>query len=174
MAKTWMAAAEEHGIPAAFIIRDGVLIAWIMPPDEHGPAAGQDHGRRLGPQGQGAGERLVAKAKEKKMMGVQTKVYTPPPETRITRAPSPRSRKWPPAIPITSDEFDMVKFSCLGMLGEIDAAVAVGTKLVERYKEDSANLNAIAWGVLNPDAKPRPMPGSRRGRPRRRPPRPSS
>ena len=31
MARTWMAAAEEHGIPAAFIIRDGV-IAWIGHP----------------------------------------------------------------------------------------------------------------------------------------------
>ena len=33
MAKTWMSAAEEHGIPTAFIIRDG-KIAWIGHPIE--------------------------------------------------------------------------------------------------------------------------------------------
>ena len=31
MAKTWMKAAEENGIPAAFVIRDG-KIAWIGHP----------------------------------------------------------------------------------------------------------------------------------------------
>jgi thiol-disulfide isomerase/thioredoxin len=153
MAKTWMAAAEEHGIPAAFIIRDGV-IAWIGHPMSMDQPLARITAGDWDPKAK-APERLVAKVREKKMMGVQMKVYTPL-RQRDYKGTLAAIKEVTASDPDLSDEFDMVKFSCLGMLGEIDAAVAVGTKLVERYKEDSANLNAFAWGVVNPDAKTEP------------------
>ena len=103
-------------------------------------------------------------------MGVQMKVYTPL-RKRDYKGTLAAIKEVAASDPDLTDEFDMVKFSCLGMLGEIDAALAVGTKLVERYKEDSANLNAFAWGVVNPDTKPEPDTRLAQARPRRRPPR---
>ena len=153
MARTWMAAAEEHGIPTAFVIRDG-KIAWIGHPMSMDQPLDQDHGRRLGPDGQGArAARRQDQGEED--MGRPEKVYTPL-RQRDYKGTLAAIEEVAASDPDLSDAFDMVKFSCLGMLGEIDAAVAVGTKLVERYKEDSANLNAFAWGVVNPDAKPEP------------------
>ena len=89
------------------------------------------------------------------MMGVQAKVYAPLRKSDY-KGTLAAIKEVAASDPDLTDEFDLVKFSCLGMLGEIDAAVAVGTKLVDKYKDDSANLNAFAWGVVNPDAKSKP------------------
>ncbi len=44
MAKNWMKAAEENGIPTAFVVRDG-KIAWIGHPIEMDEPPGQDRRR---------------------------------------------------------------------------------------------------------------------------------
>lgn len=75
MVKNWLAAADEKGIPSAFIIHDGV-IAWIGHPmtmDE--PLAkivASDWDLKAH-----AAERLAEKAREKKDMAVQMKVIAP-------------------------------------------------------------------------------------------------
>ena len=75
MAKTWMDAAEENGIPTAFIIHDG-KIAWIGHPMEMDEPLAKITAGDWDPEAL-ARTRLAAKTKERKLTAVQQKVYTP-------------------------------------------------------------------------------------------------
>src|SRR6516165_1720294 len=75
MAKTWMKAADENGIPAAFVIRDG-KIAWIgHPMNMNEPLAKITAGEWN--TADMAKTRLTEKALERKAMAVQSKISTP-------------------------------------------------------------------------------------------------
>ena len=70
-----MKAAEENGIPTAFVVHDGT-IAWIGHPMAMDEPLAKIMAGDWDPKAK-AGERLAAKAKERKMMAVQQKVYQP-------------------------------------------------------------------------------------------------
>jgi thiol-disulfide isomerase/thioredoxin len=150
MARTWMKAAEENGIPTAFIIHDGT-IAWIGHPMSMDESLAKITAGDWDPKAK-AGERLAAKAKEKKMMAVQQKVYKPfrDGDYKATLAAIEEVTTSDPEL---TGQFDMIKFAALGNLDDIDAALALGTKLVDEYKDNAGGLNSIAWNVVAPDRK---------------------
>ena len=110
MAKAWMEAAEEHGIPAAFVVQDGKIV-WIGHPQRlDGPlakiVAGDWNPSEL------ATQRLADKTKEHKVHLVRDKVYKPYRERdfRATVAAIDEVTKDDPEL---TEEFEMVKFVSL-------------------------------------------------------------
>jgi thiol-disulfide isomerase/thioredoxin len=155
MATTWMKAAEEHGIPTAFVVRDGT-IAWIGHPMNMDEPLAKITAGDWDPKAK-AGERLAAKSKEKKMMAVQQKVYKAfrDGDYKGTLAAIEEVTTSDPDL---TGEFDMIKFAALGHLGDADAAMALGTKLIDTYKDNPGGLNSVAWNVVDPDRKQEPDP----------------
>jgi tetratricopeptide (TPR) repeat protein len=155
MAKTWMAAAEENGIPTAFIIRDG-KIAWIGHPmsmDEPlaKVTAGQWDAAAM------AKTRLAEKAKERKMMAVQSKVYTPY-RSKDYRATLSAIDEVTSSDPELAQNFAIIKLNCLCQLGDNDEALKLGHQLLEKYRDEAMSLNNIFFQVVDLDLKKQPDP----------------
>jgi len=155
MATTWMKAAEEHGIPTAFVIRDG-KIAWIGHPMAMDEPLAKITAGDWDPKAKAA-ERLVAKAKEKKMMPVRQKVYKPF-RDRDYKATLAAIDEITTSDPELTDQFEIVKFTALCQLGETDPALALANKLTETYKDNAGGLNAVAWAIVDPESKQMPDP----------------
>jgi thiol-disulfide isomerase/thioredoxin len=155
MALTWMKAAEENGIPSAFIVHDG-KIAWIGHPMAMDEPLEKVTAGDWDPRAKAAG-RLAEKAKERKMMAVRQKVYKPfrDGDYKGVLAAIEEATASDPEL---TGEFDMIRFAALGKGGDIDAALALGTKLIDTYKDNAGGLNGVAWYVIDPDLKPEPDP----------------
>jgi thiol-disulfide isomerase/thioredoxin len=153
MAKNWMKAADENGIPTAFVVRDGI-IAWIGHPMQMDEPLAKIVAGDWDPKAQAA-ERLAVKAKQKKMMAVRQKVYQPF-SKRDYKATLAAIEEVTASEPELSEQFDLVKFAALGRSGDIDAALTLGTKLLDRDKDNAPGLNELAWQVVDPDLKPDP------------------
>jgi thiol-disulfide isomerase/thioredoxin len=153
MATTWMAAAEEHGIPTAFVVHDGT-IAWIGHPINMDEPLAKITAGDWDPTAKAA-ERLVAKVKEKKLMAVQQKVYKPF-RDRDYKATLAAIEEVTTSDPELIGQFDTVRFASLDGVGDVEAALALGTKLVETYQDNAGGLNGVAWPVVDPDRKQEP------------------
>jgi thiol-disulfide isomerase/thioredoxin len=155
MAKNWMKAAEEDGIPTAFVIRDGT-IAWIGHPMEMDEplakiTAGDWDTKSI------AGERLARKTREKKLQAVQAKVYKPF-RAQDYKATIAAIEAVAASDPELADAFAPIKFTSLCNGGDVEAAVALGNKLYETNKDEPQTLNSIFWEVIAPDLKSPPDP----------------
>jgi thiol-disulfide isomerase/thioredoxin len=148
MAKTWMAAAAEDGIPTAFVVRDG-KIAWIGHPMSMDEPLGKILAGDWDVKAQAA-ERLVAKAQEKKVMAAREKIFKPYRE-RDYRATLVAIEEVVAGDKDLAVEFETIRFAALANLGEVDAALELGAKLIETYKDDAGQLNNVAWTVVDPD-----------------------
>jgi len=102
-----------------------------------------------------AAERLVAKLKERKMTVARQQVYKPLRE-RDYKGTLAAIDEVTTKDPELNGEFDLVKFTALDNLGEVDAALALGQKLIETYKDQPGGLNGVAWAVVDPDRKQDP------------------
>jgi thiol-disulfide isomerase/thioredoxin len=157
MAKTWLAAAEENGIPAAFIIHDG-KIAWIGHPLEMDEplakvTAGQWDPKPL------ARTRLVEKTKERKVTAARKKII-PPYQSNDYRATLSAIEEVLSADPDLADEFLIasVKLNCLCRTGAIDEAVKLGTRLLEKYHDQPGALNNTFFDVVDLKLEREPDP----------------
>ena len=155
MAKGWMTASESNGIPTAFVIQDG-KIAWIGHPMEmDGPlakiTAGDWNPAEL------AKSRLAAKVKEKRVNAVQMKVYTPL-RAKDFKATLAAIDEVVASDPEMADEFAPVKFTALCSLGESDAALALGEKLYEKYKDEGSGLNNVFFYAIALELEKEPDP----------------
>ena len=155
MAKGWMTAAEENGIPTAFVVRDGKL-AWIghpmnMDADLAKIVEGNFDSADL------AKKRLAAKATEKKMMAVQIKIITPyrAKDYKATLAAIDEATASDPEL---ANEFAPIRFACLCNLGDGDAALAFGEKMYEKYKDEGSALNNVFFYAVDLDLKTDPDP----------------
>ncbi len=153
MAKHWLAAAEENGIPSAFVIHDGV-IAWIGHPMTMDQPLAKIVAGDWDPRAHAA-ERLAAKSREKKLMAVQMQIYSPL-RTRDYKGTLAAIEQVTASDPDLATEFDQVKLMCLNMLGETDRALALATAMVEKNKDKAQVLNSIAWTVVDPAHKQAP------------------
>jgi thiol-disulfide isomerase/thioredoxin len=153
MATNWLAAAVEDGIPTAFVIHDA-KIAWIGHPlrmDE--PLAkiiaGTWDAKSL------AAERLVEKAKEKKLMTARERIFKPyrAKDYQTTLALIDEEIKENPEL---AEELARLKFAVLNYTSDVDQTLALGTKLFAAKRDDPFALNAIAWAVVNPDRDAKP------------------
>jgi hypothetical protein len=148
MAKTWMAAAGQRGIPAAFIVDGEGKVAWIGHPmqmdkplaeivagtwDIKAAAEAQAVERKAGEQT----ERLNAAIAAKDYDGVLALV-----DPMIAAEPKREADLGP------------LKFMTLLRKKSYDEAYAYGGKLVDGALKDSPQgLNMLAWTIVDPDAK---------------------
>ncbi len=155
MAKAWMDAADEHGIPTAFVVHDGT-IAWIGHPqtlDE--PLAKILAGNW--DTGAMAEKRLVAKTRERKTRLVRQKIYGPYRQNDF-QGTLAAIDEVVASNPELADEYETLKFICLCNSGNIEAGLTLGQQLLEKYNDQADNLNNIAWEVIEPALKQDPDP----------------
>ena len=155
MAKTWLKAAEEKGIPTAFVVKDG-KIAWIGHPmnlDE--PLAKITSGDWDATAH--AKERLVAKTRQRKAALVQQKILQPyrAGDFKATLAAIEEATSGDADL---AEQFASVKFAALCKCGEIDQGLAIGAKILETNHDKPHALNNIFWAVVHPKLKTAPDP----------------
>ena len=153
MAKTWMAAAAQNGIPAAFIINGQGKIAWIGHPMEMDKPLADVV----------AGTWDVAKAAEsfraetaiqRKQMALRQKLSEvrgklPETLTVINTAIA--------EDPAMEEALGMQKFMLLRLMDKSDQAAAYGKNLVATvYSKNVQMLNSLAWSIADPEAKMKP------------------
>ncbi|WP_165229374.1 TlpA family protein disulfide reductase [Aquisphaera insulae] len=150
MAKTWLEAAAENGIPTAFVIKDG-KIAWIGHPMSMDEPLVKITAGDWDPKAKAA-ERLAAKAQEKKMMAVQAKVIKPL-RAKDYKGTIAAIKELSASEPDLAARFESLKFMCLNQLGETDQVLAMSGKLIEEAKDEPMALNTVAWYIVDPDMK---------------------
>jgi thiol-disulfide isomerase/thioredoxin len=155
MARTWMRAAEEHGIPTAFVVRDGT-IAWIGHPMELDEPLAKINAGNWDPKSQ-AKERLVAKTKERKATLVREKVF-PLYQSGDYKATVTAIEESTTSDPELAEEFAWVKFAALCNGADVERGLELGARLLETYKDDAGALNNYFWNVIDPSLKNDPHP----------------
>jgi thiol-disulfide isomerase/thioredoxin len=146
MAKTWMSAAEENGIPSAFVIHDG-KIAWIGHPMQMDIPLERITAGQWDPTAM-AKTRLEAKSREKKLRAVQLKVYQPF-RAKDYRATLSAIEEVASADPGLADDFASIKLACLTQVGETDEAVKFGTEFLKKHHDEPMVLNNTFFAVID-------------------------
>lgn len=150
MAKNWLSAAEENGIPSAFVIQDG-KIAWIGHPMGMDEALGKIVEGKWDPKKMAA-ERIEQKQLERKMAEMQRKVIAPY-RNKDWKAVLSALEEVESSEPKLAKQFESIKFAALCNGGEIEAGLALGEKLYEANKNNAMMLNNYFWGVVDPENK---------------------
>ena len=155
MAKTWMSAAEEHGIPSAFIIHDG-KIAWIGHPMRMDEPLAKITAGDWDPTALAA-TRLAAKTKERKVSRVQGKIYQPyrALDYRATLSAIDEATSSDPEL---AEQFAAIKLNCLCQAGEAEEAVKLGTKLLDALHDQPMALNNTFFNPIDLENKQEPDP----------------
>jgi thiol-disulfide isomerase/thioredoxin len=155
MAKAWMDAAGENGIPTAFVVHDG-RITWIGHPN------GLDAPLAKITSGEWdidnmAKERIAAKIKQRKRTAVSDKVFAlyNANDYKGTVAAIDAATNGDQEL---ADEFASLKFFSLCNGGDIEPALELGNKLLETYKDNPDALNTFSWDVIDPKLKSEPDP----------------
>ena len=155
MAKGWMNAAEEDGIPTAFVVRGG-KITWIgHPMDLDSPLARIVDG--TWDPGDSIGNRLAVKTRERKASSVREKVF-PIYNTGDYKATVLAIDEATSGDPDLASDFAWLKFASLCNDGEIDAGLELGAKLFEINIDKPGALNNYFWNVITPKLKVAPDP----------------
>jgi len=150
MAVAWMKAAEEDGIPTAFIVKNG-KIAWIGHPMQMDEPLSQVVAGDFDISA-AAARRKEEKSAQQKIMAVFSKL-----------AKHIRAKEHKEALEVLDKalaadaalerRLGVTKFNLMVQAGD-DGALEYGRKLVEGPAKDDANaLNAIAWTLVDPDSK---------------------
>jgi thiol-disulfide isomerase/thioredoxin len=155
MARTWMAAAEEHGIPAAFVIRDG-KIAWIGHPMQMDEPLAKITAGEWDPADM-ARTRLAEKTRERKAMAVRSQIHTPyrSGDYRATLSAIDQATSTDPEL---ADQFAGLKLDCLSRAGEIEEALKLGNKLLDKYHDEAMALNNTFFNLVDLKLKQEPDP----------------
>lgn len=151
MAKNWMTAAEQDGIPSAFVVNGEGKILWIGHPMELDKvldkvAAGTfDLAAAIK-------EQKEAKAKQEKLKAVQQKL-----SKAQAKGESALLTAIDEVITVDSsleEQLAPLKFMMLMRIkGKEKQAAEYASKLIdERFKDNAEGLNAIAWVIVDPDA----------------------
>jgi thiol-disulfide isomerase/thioredoxin len=146
MAKNWMNAAEEHGIPTAFVIHDG-KIAWIGHPMQMDIPLEKITAGQWDPTAM-AKTRLEAKSREKKLTALQQKVFLPY-RKKDYRATLSAIEEVTSADPGLADDFAPIKLVCLSQTGETDEAVKFGTAFLKKHHDEPMVLNNTFFAVID-------------------------
>jgi thiol-disulfide isomerase/thioredoxin len=150
-AMAWMAAADQDGIPTAFIVNGEGKVAWIGSPFEIDEplekvvANEWNVAKARGEHEQKAAAKAVARKLGKT---VKTAMY----EEKWSEALTAMDTAFA-AQPKLEADFGVQKFVALHHL-DLTKASAYGQKVVASiYKDDPMALNHIAWTVVDPAAK---------------------
>jgi thiol-disulfide isomerase/thioredoxin len=147
-AKNWMDAADERGIPTAFVIKDG-KIAWIGHPMDLKEPLDKILGGNWN-LAEAAKTRLVEKQKEKELEDVEDAIFKPlrTKDYKATIAAVDEALK---KYPDLADDLAATKFVALANGGDIESGVKLGTELLEKNNDKGETLNAVFWDVIDPD-----------------------
>jgi len=157
MAESWMKAADQNGIPTAFIINKEGKIAWIGHPSsmdeplEKIVSGKWDIDAAIAENKQA----LEDRAKFQKIQGkLLAALRTDDPE-QILAAIDEVIKE----VPSMERNLVGLRFATLVQAGEEDKAVELGDDLLEGDLGKNANaLNAFAWSIVDPNAKRKPGP----------------
>ncbi len=155
MAKAWMKAAEENGIPTAFVV-DDQKIAWIGHPMDLDEPLAKIIAGNWDPS-EMVKKRLVEKTKERKASVVRKKVF-----------PLYNARNYKATVALIdeatrddselADTFAWLKFAALCNGGDVEPGLLLGAKLLELNKDNSNALNNFFWNVIRPNLESEPDP----------------
>jgi thiol-disulfide isomerase/thioredoxin len=153
MAKGWIKAAEENGLPITFVIRDG-KIAWIGHPSNLvDPLARIVAGD--GDFADLARTRLAQKSVQRRAMAIQNRVYRPY-QARDYKTTLAAIAELTADDPGLADQLAQIRFTASCNIGEVNEAVAAGEKLFEQFKDDAQSLNNIFFYAVDLDLKYEP------------------
>jgi thiol-disulfide isomerase/thioredoxin len=155
MAKTWMTAAGQDGIPTAFIINKEGKVAWIGHP--------MSMDEPLEKITSGSWDLTAARAEHLKAMEDRTKIRKVQSKF-VTALRSGDQKKIVAAVEEIANEvpsaelmFGPSKLTALIKLDEQDKALEYAQKLSKtELSKDSEGLNSLAWAIVDPDAKIKP------------------
>jgi thiol-disulfide isomerase/thioredoxin len=155
MAKNWMKAAGQNGIPTAFIINKDLKVAWIGHPAEMDePLEKIVNGSW--DMNTAIAEAKKAKEEQAKMAKIQEKLQKAMQSedpAQIVAAIDEIVKE----VPEAGKNLTPLKFNALVQAGEEDKALEVGKSLMEgEAGENSQALNFIAWAIVDPDVKKKP------------------
>ena len=152
MARNWMRAAGQNGIPTAFIVNKEDKIAWIGHPSEMDEP--------LEKIVTGSWDMQLAIAEHKKAMEAREKMMKF--QTKLVEA---RKSNDPKKLVATIDELvseipgmegplGTMKFGALLKLGDSEKALDLGKHLIKSvFGSNAQALNALAWEIVDPAAK---------------------
>jgi len=154
MATGWMKAAEEGGIPTAFIVNKEGKIAWIGHPMQMDKPLDKIVSGDWDLQA-AASKRLEEKAAERKMGELSRELGSlMRNKVKNAKAIVELVDKAIADAPALEANLGALKFEALMNGDDKDAATTYGAKLVDKVCNDNAMaLNSIAWGIVDPDAK---------------------
>jgi thiol-disulfide isomerase/thioredoxin len=155
MAKNWMAAAEQNGIPTAFVINKEGKIAWIGHP--------MSMDEPLEKITSGSWDLKVAREEFRKANEEQAKLQKL--QAKLASAiESSDPKKLVAAVeeiagemPALEAQFGSYKLTALIKLNEQDKALEYAQKLNKsELSESPQGLNTLAWAIVDPDAGIKP------------------
>lgn len=150
MAKTWLKAAEEFGIPATFVVHDG-MIAWIGHPMSLDEPLAKITAGDWDPSPL-AKKRLADKARERKFALVRAKVFTPydAGDFKAALAAIEEATSGDSGL---ARMFAGTKFAALCNGGDIESGLVLGAELLETHKDNPVALNTFFRNVIDPKLK---------------------
>jgi thiol-disulfide isomerase/thioredoxin len=157
MATNWMKAADQGGIPTAFIVNKDLKVVWIGHPAEiDEPLEKVVEGKF--DVATAVAEAKKAKEEQAKLAKIQGKlqeaIQSEDPK-KILAAIDEVVKE----VPSIEPRLAALKFNALIQTGDDDAALAAGKKLLEgEAGENASALNFIAWTIVDPDNKVKPGP----------------
>lgn len=149
MAKTWMEAAGQRGIPASFIVDQQGKIAWIG----HPMAMDEPLAKIVAGEYDAVAEAAAARTREEQMEGL---------EARLRAAIAARDVDGAMAVidevvaanPAMAKRAPIVRFQVLTMLGASDKASALADDVFMSVRDDSMQLNQLAWSIATAEGQP--------------------
>jgi hypothetical protein len=156
MAKDWMLAAAQDGIPAAFIVNGDGKIAWIGHPMQMDKPLEKIASGKWDLE-EAAKEYKQAIAQRKKMTALYARL------NKVRQSGDPKellaviddvAKEEPKLEPVLAQ----LKFPALLKLDDGEArALEYGSHLVETlFKDNAQGLNLVAWSIVDPDIKKKP------------------
>jgi thiol-disulfide isomerase/thioredoxin len=155
MAKGWMKAAEENGIPTAFVVNDK-KIAWIGHPMDLDEPLAKIVAGKWDPS-EMTKKRLAVKTKERKATIVREKVFPlyNAGNYKATVAAIDEATRDDKEL---ADTFAWLKFAALCNGGDVEPGLELGAKLLELNKDNPNALNNFFWNVIRPNLEREPDP----------------
>lgn len=150
MAKNWMTAAEQDGIPASFIVNGEGKIAWIGHPGEI------DKVLEEVVAGTYDMNKAIAKAKKDKAAKAKLRQLSADLGKARAEGPAAMLKVLDTAIkdsPELEEQVGVFKFNLMAANKDAnqDEVIKYGERLVsELFKDDSMKLNEIAWAFVDP------------------------
>jgi len=156
MAKAWMKAAGQDGIPASFIVNGDGKIAWIGHPGSMDKPLEEivtgkwdlaTAARKY--KAQQAAERKLAVLEEK----IEKAKESGDPKEALTLIDAAIAENADLEESLGTEKFALL----VGKGGDRAKAISYGQHLVEKVYKDSPNkLNNLAWSIVDPDVKSKP------------------